>query len=86
MEEKQTAQSPKKPAKKPRGNIAEKPEKLRKLALDSIIEMVKDESLKSSERLSAAKALLDYLEKQPAADGENELMVVFENLPEGFAD
>lgn len=60
--------------------------KLKKLALDSIIEMVKDDALKPADRLNAAKTLLDYLGKQADADGDGEVRIVFENLPEGYAD
>ncbi len=98
MEEKHAAETPKSPVEKPRGKqtakqagkltakAEENPEKLKKLALGAIVGMLKDESLKPSERLSAAKAILDYLEKQPSEDPDEALTVIFENLPEGFAD
>lgn len=60
--------------------------KMRRLAFDSIIEMVKDTELKPSDRLSAIKVLLDITEKQQQEPEDAALTVVFENLPEGFAD
>ncbi|MBO4879785.1 MAG: hypothetical protein J5544_05955 [Clostridia bacterium] len=60
--------------------------RLKKLALDAIIGMIRDDELKPSDRLNAAKTLLDYLGKQTEADGDGELHIVFENLPDGFAD
>lgn len=60
--------------------------KLKKLALDTIIEMVNDTALKPSDRLSAVKALLDYIRSQPEKAEDEAIRVIFENLPEGFAD
>ncbi|MBR5948467.1 MAG: hypothetical protein IKZ82_07485 [Clostridia bacterium] len=60
--------------------------KLRKLALDTIISMVNDTELKPSDRLSAVKALLDYIKSQPEKAEDSAVRVIFENMPEGFAD
>lgn len=60
--------------------------KLRKLALDTIISMVNDTELKPSDRLSAVKALLDYIRSQPEKAEDDCIRVIFENMPEGFAD
>lgn len=59
---------------------------LKKLALDAIISMVNDTELKPSDRLSAVKALLDYIKTQPEKDEDGAIRVIFENMPEGFAD
>ena len=60
--------------------------RLRKLALDTIISMVNDTELKPSDRLSAVKALLDYIKSQPEKAEDGAIRVIFENMPEGFAD
>ena len=59
---------------------------LKKLALDAIISMVNDMELKPSDRLSAVKALLDYIKTQPEKAEDGAIRVIFENMPEGFAD
>ena len=57
---------------------------IRRLALRCVVEMIADEKAKSADRLSAVKTLMDYfLDK--GTDGE-ELRIVFENLPDGFAE
>ncbi len=60
--------------------------RLRKLALDTIISMVNDTELKPSDRLSAVKALLDYIKSQPEKAEDGAIRVIFENMPDGFAD
>ncbi len=65
---------------------AQSEKRLRKLALDTIISMVNDTELKPSDRLSAVKALLDYIKSQPEKAEDDALRVIFENLPEGYAE
>ena len=53
----------------------------------ALVDMVKSEELKPSDRLSAIKTILDYAGKQaPPEDTDAELRVVFDGLEEGFAD
>lgn len=59
--------------------------RMRKLAFDSIVEMIKDASVKTSDRLSAIKLLLDLTDEKGESE-DSALTVVFENLPDGFAD
>lgn len=75
--------------KKPRAAVKRRAfseKKLRKLALDTMIDMVNDTDLKPSDRLNAIKALLDFVDKQAPKSEDGVLNVIFENLPDGFAD
>ena len=53
--------------------------RLRKLALDTIISMVNDTELKPSDRLSAVKALLDYI-KSTNLDGNVKMLIRPEDI------
>lgn len=81
MEEKTNADGAK---KRPRAVRSETG--LKRLALGTLTEMIRDDALKPADRLSAVKLLLDYLQKQPAASADTELHVIFDNMPEGYAD
>ena len=48
--------------------------------------MMQDEKSKPSDRLNAAKMLMDYFIKPLDGANEEEIRIVFENLPDGYAE
>ena len=55
-------------------------------ALSTLYQMMTDENLKPSDRLSAVKAALDYTSKFTGNETESILTVVFENFPKEYAE
>ena len=55
-------------------------------ALSTLYQLMTDENLKPSDRLSAVKAALDYACKFPGSEDESALTVVFENFPKEYAE
>lgn len=66
------------------------PKTIRRQAIRCLYDMIIDEELKPSERLSAIKVALDYSEKleetQKRNDSSGTMNVVFENIPPEYAE
>ena len=60
-------------------------EKLVRMVRNCVLEMIVDRENKPSDRLSAVKTLMEYFIAHDNAN-ERELRVVFDDLPDGFAD
>lgn len=55
-------------------------------ALSTLYQMMTDESLKPSDRLSAVKAALDYASKFQGSENDSVLTVIFDNFPKEYAE
>ncbi|MBQ5488941.1 MAG: hypothetical protein IIT70_08850 [Clostridia bacterium] len=71
--------------KKKRG-IPRSEKKLKRELMECVLGVVRDESAKPTERLTAVKTMMDYFVNDKENGESGEVRVVFENLPEGFAE
>ena len=71
---------------KDRSGLPRSERSIRRLALTCVVEMMQDEKSKPSDRLNAAKMLMDYFIKPLDGANEEEIRIVFENLPDGYAE
>ncbi len=71
--------------KKKRG-IPRSEKKLKRELMACVLGVVRDESAKPTERLTAVKTMMDYFVNDKENGESGEVRVVFENLPEGFAE
>ena len=69
-----------------RGRIPRSEKKLRRELMECVLEIVRDGAAKPTERLTAVKTMMDYFVNDQGGADTGEVRVVFENLPDGFAE
>ncbi len=76
------------PVRTRRIRISTRLRRLTHTALDCLDSILRDDTAKAADRISAAKLTLDIALKQtqPTDKKDGTLTVVFENLPDGYAE
>ena len=69
-----------------RGRIPRSEKKLKRELMECVLEIVRDGAAKPTERLTAVKTMMDYFVNDKENGENGEVRVVFENLPDGFAE
>ncbi len=70
--------------KRKRSSIPRSEKKLRRELMECVLGVVRDAGAKPAERLTAVKTMMDYFLTDGGESGE--VRIVFENLPDGWAE